>query len=76
MLLDFPTTYTNAQVHCQSEYPCLHKTVTMVVFFLKMLKIPTQRGEHSCKCTELSLKQKKRDFWGWLNLPMSYISRH
>jgi len=22
------------------------------------MKIPTQKGEHSCKCTELSLKRK------------------
>ena len=27
--------------------------------FLKMLKILTQKGEHSCKCTELSLKRKE-----------------
>jgi len=25
---------------------------------LKVMKIPTQKGEHSCKCTELSLKRK------------------
>jgi len=31
----------------------------MVVFFLKIMKIPTQKGEHLCKCTELSLKQKE-----------------
>jgi len=24
-----------------------------------MMKIPTQKGEHSCKCTELSLKRKE-----------------
>ena len=23
------------------------------------MKIPTQKGEHSCKCTEFSLKQKE-----------------
>ena len=23
------------------------------------MKIPTQKGEHSCKCTDLSLKQKE-----------------
>jgi len=27
----------------------------MVVSMLKVMKIPTQKGEHSCKCTELSL---------------------
>jgi len=37
---------------------CLHKTVNMVVFLLKVMKIPTQKGEHSCKFTELSPKGK------------------
>jgi len=32
----------------------------MVVFSLKIMKIPTRMGGHSCKCTELSLKQKER----------------
>jgi len=31
----------------------------MVVFFLRMMKISTQKGENSCKCTELFLKQKE-----------------
>ena len=31
----------------------------MVVFFLRLMKIPTQKGEHSSKCTELSLKRKE-----------------
>ena len=30
----------------------------MVVFF-SFLKIPTQKGEHSYKCTEYSLKRKE-----------------
>jgi len=34
---------------------CLHKTVNKVVFLVKSDEIPTQKGEHSCKCTELSL---------------------
>ena len=34
-LLDFPMTYRNASVLCQSECACLHKTVIMVVFFTK-----------------------------------------
>jgi len=55
--LDFPTTYTNASMLCQSEGVCLHQTVNMVIFFLKIMKIPTKKGEHSCKCTELSHKQ-------------------
>ena len=35
MILDFPITYRNASVLCQSECTCLHKTVNMVVFFVK-----------------------------------------
>jgi len=35
MILDFPITYRNASVICQSECTCLHKTVNMVVFFVK-----------------------------------------
>ena len=30
-----PITYKNASVLCQSECACLHKTVNMVVFFVK-----------------------------------------
>ena len=44
---------------CQSECACLHKTINMVVFFVKSNKIPIQKGEHSCKCTELFLKRKE-----------------
>ena len=35
ILLDFPLTYRNASVLCQSECACLHKTVNRVVFFVK-----------------------------------------
>ena len=35
IILDFPITYRNASVLCQSECACLHKTVNMVVFFVK-----------------------------------------
>ena len=37
----------------------LHQTVNLAVFFFKIIKIPTQKGEHSCKCTELSPKRKE-----------------
>jgi len=36
-----------------------HQTVNIVVFYLKIIKIPTQMGEHSCNRTQLSLKQKE-----------------
>jgi len=34
-ILDFAIKYRNASVLCQSEYGCLHKTVNVVVFFVK-----------------------------------------
>jgi len=59
MILDFPITYRNASVLCQSDCACLHQTVNIVVFFTeKTMAISTQKAEHSCKCTELSLKRK------------------
>jgi len=35
IILDFPITNKNASLLCQSEWACLHKTVNMVVFFVK-----------------------------------------
>ena len=35
IILDFPITYRHVPVLCQSECECLHKTVNMVVFFVK-----------------------------------------
>jgi len=35
IILNFPITYRNTSVLCQSECVCLHKTVNMVVFFVK-----------------------------------------
>jgi len=35
IIFDFPIIYRNASVSCQSECPCLHKTVNIVVFFVK-----------------------------------------
>jgi len=58
IILDFPITNRNASVLCQSECTCLHKTFNMVVFFGKVMKILTQKGEHSCKCTEWSLVRR------------------
>jgi len=33
--LDFPITYRNASMLCQSECACLHTTGNMLVFFVK-----------------------------------------
>jgi len=38
IIFDFPITYRNASVFCQSECACLRKTVNMVVFFDKSNK--------------------------------------
>ena len=35
IILDFSITSRNASVCCQSEWACLHKTVNLVVFFVK-----------------------------------------
>ena len=35
IILDFPITYRNASVLCQSECTCLHKTINMVAYFVK-----------------------------------------
>jgi len=35
IILDFPITYRYASVPCESECACLHKTVNMVIFFVK-----------------------------------------
>jgi len=36
LILDFPITYINAAVLCQSECACLHKTLNMEVFFVNI----------------------------------------
>jgi len=43
---------------------------------LKVMKMPTQKGEHSCKCTELSLKQRRNSYtWAsmWWGLLLEYL---
>ena len=65
LILDFPLTYRNASVLCESECTCLHKPINMVV--LKMTKIPTQKGEKSWKCTELDLKRKEAKIQIWIH---------
>jgi len=54
IILDLPITYRNVSVQLQSECPCLHHTVNFSFRLLlqKIMKIPTQKGKHSCKCTE------------------------
>jgi len=65
MILDFRITYKHISVLCQSECTCLHKTVNMVVVYVKsdentypkgraltqMYRVVPQtiRGKHSVK---------------------------
>ena len=44
IILDFPIAYRNASVICQSEGTCLHKTVNMVVFFIKSIENTYPKG--------------------------------
>ena len=59
MILDFLITYRNASVLCQSECACLHKTVNMVVFFVKSNentcteRESTHANVHSCPFNEM-----------------------
>jgi len=44
IILNFPITYRNAAVLWQSDCACLHQTLNLAVFFVKVMKIPTQKG--------------------------------
>jgi len=59
LISDFPITYRNASVLCQSECACRHKTVNMIVFFLKMMEKTFTKGEQSYTCRKLSLERKE-----------------
>ena len=73
IILDFPVTYKNASVLCQSECACLHKTFNMVVFFVKgnentYLKgralmqmhrvVPMKRGNYGITCVCISCQTR------------------
>jgi len=44
ILLDFPKTYINAKVFCQTECQCLHNTVNMEVCCFKTIKNTYPKG--------------------------------
>ena len=53
IILDFSITNRNASVLCQSKCACLHKTVNMVVFFVKSNENTTGRANvQSCSYNE------------------------
>jgi len=59
ILLDFPITYKHVYCFANQTAHVNIKTVNMVVSFLNMMRIPTQKGEKSYKCTEVSFKRKE-----------------
>ena len=59
IILEFPITYKNTAVLCQTECGCLHKTVNIEVFFVKSNENIYPNEDHFCNCIALSLKQKE-----------------
>ena len=45
IILDFPITYRNTSVLCQSECACLHKTVNLIVFLVKSNETTYPKGK-------------------------------
>ena len=60
ILLDFPITYINTTVLCQSEYACLHKTVIILVFLFKNGDISRANVQRELRWTE-SIKTMESD---------------
>jgi len=73
IILDFPIIYKKVSVRCQLECACLHQTVNMIVFFIKIMKIATHKGEHLCKCTRV-VPQTKRGKMLLLNVLIVFVS--
>ena len=62
IILDFPITYRNDSVICQLECACLHKTVNMVVLFVKSNENTYPKGRALKKMYRV-VPQKKRGNW-------------
>jgi len=72
IISDFPITYRNASVLCQSECACLHKTVQVGIFLFKDNENTYQKREsthanvQSCPSNEkreLANKQTSQSSW-------------
>ena len=61
IILDFPITYRNASVLCQSDCASLHKTVNMVVFFLKYDENDYPKGRAILQMYRVVPQTKKRE---------------
>ena len=62
MILDFPITYRNASVLCQSQSACLHKTLNMVDFFVKSNENTYPKGRALMEMYRVVPLSKKREF--------------
>jgi len=58
IILDFPITYRNVSVLCQSECACLHKTVNMAVFFVKSNENTYPKGRANVQSCPSNKKRK------------------
>jgi len=47
--------------HLLLSLTLMENTISNIWYSTHIVEIPTQKGEHSWKCTELSLKRKKRE---------------
>ena len=59
IILDFPITYRNASVLCQSECACLHKTVNRVVSFVKSNENTYPKGRELLQMYRVVPKTKR-----------------
>ena len=59
ILLDFPITYRNASVFCQSECACVHKTVNVAVFFVENNENTYQKGRASMQIYKVVPRRKE-----------------
>jgi len=59
IILDFPITYRITSMLCQSEWACLHKTVNMVVFFVKSNENTYPKGRELMQMYRVVLIQKR-----------------
>ena len=72
IIVDFPLTYRNVSVLCQSECACLHKSVNMVVFFVKSTENTYPKGRALIKDVQSCPYNEKRELRVSLFKPTCY----
>ena len=61
IILDFPISYRNTSVMCQSDCACLHQTVNMVVFFVKSNQNTYPKGRALMQMYRVASIRKRRN---------------